>query len=237
VHEILQLLFPSHCLLCGDAGSDLCLSCDSKIIRRFAPISLAGQEDVALWPGAYYGDELAQLILMAKEQNNGVARNYLARLLVQAFVRANVTFVRANVAFVRANEDSPVDGQLLLVPIPSGSSSNRKRGYHHGYLLAMELAKELRRTCGIRASAVELLRTNRRVADQSGLNRQERLRNMDGAYSIMRGAGKVGLPTPATRLYLIDDLVTSGSSLREGLRALKVAGFSPSGALLAGVKT
>lgn len=230
MHEILQLLFPSYCLLCGDAGSDLCLSCDSKIIRRFAPINLAGQEDIALWPGAYYGDELAQLILMAKEQNNGVARNYLARLLVQAFVRANM-------AFERAHGDSPVDGQLLLVPIPSGSSSNRKRGYHHGYLLAMSLAKELRSTSGIRASAKELLRTNRRVADQSGLNRQERLRNMDGAYSIVRGAGKVGLPTSATRLYLIDDLVTSGSSLREGLRALKVAGFSPSGALLAGVKT
>ena len=226
MHEILQLLFPSHCLLCGDAGSDLCSSCDSKIIRRFAPISLAGQEDIALWPGAYYGDELAQLILMAKEQNNGVARNYLARLLVQAFVQANVAFEQANV-------DSPVDGQLLLVPIPSGSSSNRKRGYHHGYLLALALAKELRRTCGIRASAVELLRTNRRVADQSGLNRQERLRNMDGAYSLVRGARKAG---PATRLYLIDDLVTSGSSLREGLRALKAAGFSPSGALLAGVK-
>ena len=220
MHEILQLLFPAHCLLCGAAGADICWTCDSKILRRFAPINLAG---LSLWPGAYYGEELATLILLAKEQNNRAARNYLAGLLVQAFVNSNLV--------------RPMDGQLLLVPIPSSSSSNRKRGYHHSYLLAKELAAQLNRLCGVRAGAKELLRTNRRVADQSALNRQERLLNMDGAYSIVRGAKPVGSLEPAIRLYLIDDLVTSGSSLREGLRALKAAGFSPSGALLAGVKT
>ena len=220
MHEILQLLFPAHCLLCGDAGVDLCATCDSKIFRRSAPISLAG---LMLWPGAYYGEELATLILLAKEQNNGAARNYLARLLVQAFVNSTL--------------ERPVDGQLLLVPIPSSSRSNRKRGYRHSHLLAKELAVELNRARGVHASATELLRTNRPVADQSALNRQERLRNMDGAYSITRGAKKLGSPGLVTRLYLVDDLVTSGSSLREGLRALKAAGFSPAGALLAGVKT
>ena len=219
----MQLLFPAHCLLCGDAGADLCATCDSKILRRFAPINLGGQQGITLWPGAYYGEELATLILLAKEQNNGAARNYLARLLVQAFVNSIL--------------DKPVEGHLLLVPIPSSSSSNRKRGYRHSYLLAKELAAELNRLCGVRAIATELLRTNRPVADQSALNRQERQRNMGGAYSVTRGAKKLGSPGLATRLYLIDDLVTSGSSLREGLRALKAAGFSPSGALLAGVKT
>ena len=226
MHEILQLLFPAHCLLCGSAGADLCATCDSKILRRSAPINLAGQQDpegISLWPGADYGEELATLILLAKEQNNGAARNYLARLLVQAFVNSTL--------------ERPVDGQILLVPIPSSSRSNRKRGFRHSYLLAKELAAELKRQHGVHASAIELLRTNRPVADQSALNRQQRLRNMDGAYSITRGAKKLGSPILATRLYLIDDLVTSGSSLREGLRALKAAGFSPSGALLAGVKT
>lgn len=220
MHDIFQLLFPTHCLNCAKAGSHLCAPCNSKIIRHLSPRYLDG---VPLWPGAFYGEELAQIILMAKEQNNAAARNFLAGLLVEAFLRSTV--------------DSRNEGPILLVPIPSGNRANRARGYRHSALLAKELAKELQAVTPLRILAKELLRTNRRVADQSALNRQERLANMHGAYSLVRSACEYRQPFGMGQLYLVDDLVTSGSSLREGLRALKAGGFSPNGVLLAGVST
>ena len=134
-----------------------------------------------------------------------------------------------------ASAESKLTGEILLVPIPSSSRANRKRGYRHSYLLVRELAKELSRATALKVVASELLQTNRKIADQSALNRQERLVNMHGAYSLVAGASRQRFQ--GNRLYLVDDLVTSGSSLREGLRALRSGGFSPTGVLLAGVST
>jgi orotate phosphoribosyltransferase len=60
---------------------------------------------------------------------------------------------------------------------------------------------------------------------------------MYGAYSLARGAQQFQEKHGGDNLYLVDDLVTSGSSLREGLRALKEVGFKPRGVLVAGVST
>ena len=220
VHDIFELLFPSHCLSCSKVGTAVCAACDSKIIRHLSPRYL---DEVPLWPGAYYGTELAQVILMAKEQNNTAARNFLAGLLVEAFMRIN--------------RDSTIAGPILLVPIPSSKKANRARGYRHSYLLAKELANQLGRLAPHKVLAKDLLRTNRVVADQSALNRQERQANMNGAYSLVRDAAEFRQLFGMGQLYLVDDLVTSGSSLREGIRALKAGGFTPNGVLLAGVST
>ena len=220
MHDIFQLLFPSHCLICSKAGQDVCAGCNSKIIRH---LSRRYQDGVPLWPGAFYSEELAQIVLMAKEQNNAAARNFLADLLVESFMRIDM--------------DSRNQESILLVPIPSSKKANRARGYRHSYLLAKALAKKLGTLSPQKILVKELLRTNRTVADQSALNRQERLANMHGAYSLVSDAAECRQPFGQSQLYLVDDLVTSGSSLREGVRALKAGGFSPNGVLLAGVST
>ena len=199
-------------------GSSLCNLCESKICR------ISGRHEIdgtPLWAGAYYGDELAQLILLAKEENNLSARNYLAQLLVEGFMRTAPSLNQSDIA--------------TLVPIPSSAHANRKRGYRHSYLLARRTAALIERTSAIHVEVKEALRVNRKIADQSTLNRAERVRNISGAYSVEKRhiSGICGSPTEP--IFVIDDLVTSASSIREGLRALQEHGIAPSGVLAAGV--
>ena len=214
----MHLLFPTSCLLCQSPGAEICSSCDLKIVRQQLRLSLGGSD---LWAAAHYGDELAQLILLAKEKNNSQARNFLVQLLVATFMRATRNF------------SAPL--AVTLIPIPSSKPANRKRGYRHSFLLAKGLAANVEKNLSHRVVALDALRVNRRIADQSNLSKSERVQNLAGAYSVRaRSTPDVGA-TPSNVVFLIDDLVTSGTSMREGLRALKEAGIAPNAMLSAGV--
>jgi len=185
---------------------------------------VAGPREIAgtnVWAGAYYGDELAQLILLAKEENNASARNYLGHLLVNPFMNAT--------------EKLGQESEVTLIPIPSSKAANRQRGFRHSFLLAQVLVALIEKSSLREVEVKEALHVNRKIADQSNLNRVERARNLTWAYSI----NSRQIPHPhhraARSIFLIDDLVTSGSSIREGLRALRQLGIAPAGVLAAGV--
>ena len=204
--------------MCRTPGINLCKNCESKIVRNLRSIAVAG---VHLWSGALYGEELAQLILMAKEHNNLQARNFLVQLLVESFMRAQ--------------RDIGVEPPYLFIPIPSSRSANRVRGYRHAYLLAQGVAARLRKTQGDNFLVKELLVVNRKTADQSNLNRAQRAQNLQGAYSIAKSHDPKKIDSGRAQIFLLDDLLTTGASTGEGLRALQEAGFTPRGALTAGV--
>ena len=212
--SIVQLLFPSTCLLCNAAGSDLCARCEAKIERNRRTLSVA---DTPIWAGAVYGDELSELILMAKEQHIAPARNFLAGLLVDSFMRAQ--------------SDLEESRQVILVPVPSSKSANRVRGYRHAYLLAVALVKRLPQPQRNLVTVQERLVVNRKIADQTNLNRSEREHNVHGAYSV----ADLNRSMDQAALFLVDDVVTTGSSVREGVRTLRQAGVRPLGVLAAGV--
>ncbi len=224
MREILQLLFPLTCLLCSgySSGADVCGSCYLKIAPTIRYRNSGG---IGYWAGADYGDALAQIILLAKEENNSSARNFLAELVVQSFMAASQQF---------DTRDS------LLIPIPSSKAANRTRGFRHAFLLARAAATKIDKSALGNIEVRELLKVNRRIADQSNLNKGERIKNLSGAYSIVnqKTANRKIEGESAFKgrsIFLIDDLVTTGSSTREGLRAFHAAGFTAHGVLSAGV--
>jgi len=58
----------------------------------------------------------------------------------------------------------------------------------------------------------------RDTPSQTGLDRRARARNVAGAFRVRRGAR---IPS---RVWLVDDVVTTGATLREAARALRHAG-------------
>jgi len=216
--SLLQLLFPASCLICESSGQSLCQDCDSKIIRNPMAFKV---ESTNVHSAAFYGDELARVILLAKEKNNLAARNFLAELVVHSFMGATRELKGSHT--------------ILLIPIPSRSVANRKRGFRHSHLLAKRVASLIERHSSHPVTVRELLKVNRRTADQSGLNRAQRSENLSGAFSFQGSSQSKGGVGAGELVFLIDDLVTSGISIREGLRALKEAGINPFGVLSAGV--
>ena len=108
---------------------------------------------------------------------------------------------------------------VLLVPVPSARSTVRARGHDPARRIALAAAGELRRT-GTPARVVAVLRQRRWVADQSGLNSRQRLDNLAGALEVVAGAARLLASGP---VVLVDDLMTTGASLREAARAVREA--------------
>lgn len=111
------------------------------------------------------------------------------------------------------------DGPVLLVPVPSARRAVRARGHDPARRIALAAAGQLRRT-GTPARVLGVLRQRRAVADQSGLDSRQRLDNLAGALEVVAGGTRLlggGL------VVLVDDLMTTGASLAEAARAVRVA--------------
>jgi len=100
---------------------------------------------------------------------------------------------------------------IRLVPIPSSKRSIRNRG--RSFIL--DIVQQISRQTGI--PVLDCLDLTGKTIDQSRLNRQQRQDNMKGAISMKAVA--------RGELLLIDDVITTGATLKEASRALNSQGF------------
>ena len=107
----------------------------------------------------------------------------------------------------------------LLVAAPSKAASFAKRGFVPAEVIAARVAKRLRLRHLPRA-----LRLAGQVEDQASLSQMQRQQNLVG---FMRASGAL----QGRRVLLIDDIVTTGSTLLEAERAVIAAGGEPVGFL------
>ncbi|MCM3924266.1 ComF family protein, partial [Frankia sp. AiPs1] len=108
----------------------------------------------------------------------------------------------------------------VLVPVPSSAAARRRRGFDHLALLCSAAATVLRRH-GHRVGVAPVLRPVRRLADQAGLGAAARAANLAGAFELANPARAV-LPAGA-RVIVVDDVLTTGATVGEAVRALRAA--------------
>jgi len=100
-----------------------------------------------------------------------------------------------------------------VLPMPLTSQRLSERGYNHAQLLAGHLAPRRVRT-GV------LLRV-RHTPPQRGLPRAQRLKNVRRAFAV---DPRHTAALQGRRVALVDDVMTTGASLREAALALRAAG-------------
>jgi predicted amidophosphoribosyltransferase len=103
--------------------------------------------------------------------------------------------------------------QLTLIPAPSRPAAVRERGGDHLRVLLRALRVPALPIC-------PALRVSGRVADSAGLSAQQRVRNLSGAMRAVRRA-----PRPGSPAVLVDDVLTTGATAAESLRALDAGGW------------
>ena len=147
-----------------------------------------------------------KVILAAKENGNQTARNLLANSIVNSLTNAI--------------DQLKIVDELSLVTIPSRSSAIRKRGRDHITELAIQIIS-IAESKAIKISHQNILHLTKQVKDQSNLNKSQRIQNMSGAYLAIHPESSI------SNLIIIDDLITTGASIHEAIRALSVINLRP----------
>jgi competence protein ComFC len=115
----------------------------------------------------------------------------------------------------KAADSCLIEGEFdVVIPVPLYPVKFRERGFNQSGVLAEAIAKK----CGVQYDAKTLIRT-RETETQVHLDRRERLENLKGAFGIRKGVS-----LPHTRVLLVDDVLTTGSTASECAVALRQAG-------------
>lgn len=198
--HVLDVFFPTRCVICRkviSAGKPrICAECQDKL-----PLTQEGGQQKGNYyskciSAVYYEHDVRQAILRYKFSG------------ASAYARA---FGELTASCIYENLDAEYD---ILSWVPLAPDRKRNRGYDQTQLLAAQTAKML---C---QPLTATLRKKRGVKPQSKTGSPERRRaNISGAYRVVDPALIAG-----KRILLIDDIVTSGSTLSECSKTLLIAG-------------
>lgn len=201
-----DLVLGARCGGCGAPAHDLCGTCRLLLAPR---PHLARDDVVPVVAAGDYDGRLREAVLAWKRRGHTRLTPVLATLLA---------------ASVCAHEPR---GGVLLVPVPTTRRSRRRRGGDRVAELSAAAARVLR-DVGVDAVVAPLLVLRRQPGDQVGLGAAARSANLLGAMSPRPHHRDT--PTAGRDLLVVDDVVTTGSTLREAVRALASQGTPVSGA-------
>jgi ComF family protein len=215
--ELVDALLPSPCLACGlpaARGKALCAPCADSLphnrsaCRACALPLPAGQHGAlcgrclrrpppvsATLAPFVYADPLDRWIGALKFQRDLAAGQLMGELLAAALV-----------------DTALFNGIDALLPMPLHRRRLRERGFNQ----VRELLRPLTQS-GTPPLRPDWLRRERETTAQSGLSAGERRRNLRGAF----------VADPAVRdqrVLLVDDVITTGSTIMEAARTLQRAG-------------
>ncbi len=112
--------------------------------------------------------------------------------------------------------------RVTLVPVPMASVRRRERGFNPAEALARALTEGT--SWSFVPDGLERRRFRRPLRGLSAWRRRE---EVAGAFAAGPGADRLA----GSRVVLVDDVVTTGATLRAAMEALRAAGVTPVGAL------
>ena len=216
---LVSLFYPANCELCGQAVTReqyLCDTCEEKAPRILPPFCAKCSEpfsgaidqeftcancshralefDAAI--SAYRSRGIIRVVMLKFKYGGQLhLRHPLGRWLLQALADDRI-------------RDRTFD---IIVPVPLHPARLRERGFNQAELLARILSAKI----GVRMQpALERIRY---TTTQTAFDRVERMENLRDAFRLRKNIGD-------SRVLLVDDVLTTGSTLSECARILRKAG-------------
>ncbi|MFD3448544.1 ComF family protein [Microbacteriaceae bacterium 4G12] len=211
--DALALLLPTECGGCGAPDRAVCGRCRAQLAA--SPVAVPLPRAPGLHGSGSSGSG-APIPVWAALEYDGVVPRLLSALKERG--RTDVSRALAEPLGVAARAAVEAQsGDVALLPVPSSRRAMRARGYDPVRLLL--------RRADTGVPVVAGLRVVRRTRDQAGLAAADRERNLRGA---LRGRRCLC----GRRLLIVDDVLTTGATLREAARAAEEAGGVVLGAVV-----
>jgi competence protein ComFC len=216
-----SLLYPPVCTICGRsvrAGEYLCDQCEVKAVRIVAPFCQTCSEpfegsitDVFTCANCAHRTIYFDAAVAAY-RGRGIVRQ-----IIHEFKYGRQIHLRHLVArwLHAALDDERLCGRRfdVIVPVPLHPTRQRERGFNQASVIAELLGAQTS------IPVKRLLERTRYTTTQTALDRSERMENLHNAFRLRKNTNVRGL-----RVLLVDDVLTTGSTLNECARILKRAG-------------
>jgi predicted amidophosphoribosyltransferase len=219
LRALTDLALPVSCAACGQPDEQVCRVCLLELdrclwvggARGVRPDPCPDRFPTVHASGRYEGP-LAAVVAAYKDEGRRDCGPLLGELLARAVDAGVAASPPAVDALVRHN------GPLLVVPVPSSRASVRARGDAPLVALAAHAVKGF---AADEAVVADALRPRRRVADQAGLGARERAVNLEHSMAV---APHWSEAVAGAVCVVVDDVLTTGSTLVEAARALRSSG-------------
>ena len=221
LRALASLFYPPLCAICSVAVENsayLCKDCAAKAPRIEPPFCSTCSEpfDGAI-TDLFSCANCAHRVLhfetaVAAYRSRGVVRE-----IIHQFKYGKEAHLRHPVGdwLLETLDDPRLRGRRfdIVVPVPLHPTRQRERGFNQAKLLAQFLTA----SAGLNLQAP--LERIRYTTTQTVFDREERMENLQGAFRLRKKTDVRGL-----RVLLIDDVLTTGSTLSECARVLKAGG-------------
>ena len=218
---LVSLFYPVVCAGCGtdvDSPDQICGECESKLARIVPPFCAKCSEPFSgAITSAFECANCAHRELYFDAAVSGFRSRGIVRKVILDFKygrQAHLRHVVASWLFATMEDDRIRTRAFdLIVSVPLHPARQRERGFNQAALLTELLSHKT----SIRHEAV--LERVRYTTSQTAFDRTERMENLHGAFRLRKNSDVRNL-----RVLLVDDVLTTGSTLSECARVLKKAG-------------
>ena len=191
--KILDFVFPKKCFYCKKYGDYICKQCLEKINKNY----LFKKTKNDYYDYVICGSNYKGLIRTQIHNFKFHEKSYLCHFFIKMILENKSIF-----NFLK-NFD-------LITFIPMNNTKELERGYNQSKLLAKELGKILN------IKVIDLLEKKYENKAQSTLNQSERRKNVKDIFKIKRH-----LNLKNKSIILVDDIFTTGSTVRSASKILK----------------
>jgi|GEM_PF-5340718 len=216
------LFFPRFCCICSRQGALLCSLCAVKVLESYpkTPKTIVlPHTGLKVFPNFYYNYEVEDLLLMGKEEGLYILLQELGAWWCKYLQQEQNELQQ--LIFNSTNS-------VLLVPIPLLKDKQKLRGYN-------QVRQLLNGFCQVARSptlqVINLLERGGKITTQRGLGREERAQQVaskfvveEDYFNTLSLAEKAILKTRP--IILVDDVITTGSTLESAAICLQQAGFT-----------
>lgn len=206
IDSVLQLVAPHLCYGCGKTGTVLCDNCKYNIVSEHSAVCLGCGRPSGV--GACSGCRLPYERGVSAGWYSDVLKELVDRYKFERVVAAARTMAELLDAVL-----PELPEQTVIVPVPTVAAHIRQRGYDHTLLIARQLAK-------LRQVPVRPLVVRASNASQRGKTRKVRLAQAEGAFRPKDAVDE------ATTYLVLDDVVTTGATVRAAASLLRQVGAS-----------
>lgn len=200
--EIVEALYPEQCIACNRKGASLCAFCERTIITK---PTMLGDWLVALFE--YRQPIVNKAIKDLKYRHCRGVSDYFGNALYREFFSP----------LARKPDEA---GEIVLIPIPGSIEGNQRKGYNHAAEIALGVVKAAKAHDLNIVAEIDVLKKACCAGQQvKTASRGAREMNMKDAFVIEHPERVQG-----KHVVIIDDVVTTGETMRAARALLKKAG-------------